>query len=236
VEQEVSVSKATSEIPVFILAAGEGSRMFPFSSIMPKPLLPVGNRPFVRRIVEQLNGWPVTICCLEEDKPKFEWEFRDMRSVSFITSKQPKGTAGQLEGIPSVKLGKYFLVWYGDVLVGSYQTAIEDCAAGFDASLVMCSSIQTDYGTPRIDDKGNIIEFKEKSPIRHTMWTGVAVFKTRSVLPYLRRGEDFASDVFPAMLRDGRTLHTFMEDRYVDIGTYDAYRKVQAMAWKKRIW
>ena len=230
------MSKVTSEIPVFILAAGEGSRMFPFSSIIPKPLLPVGNRPFIRRIVEQMNGWPVTICCLKKDLPQFEWEFRDMRSVSFIVSERPEGTAGQLEGIPPKKLGKYFLIWYGDVLIGSYLTAVKDCAAGFDANLVMCSKIQTDYGTPWIDDQGNITEFKEKSPLRHTIWTGVAVFKTESALPYLRRGKDFASDVFPAMLRDGRTLHTFMEDRYVDIGTYDAYMKVQIRAQNGEFW
>jgi NDP-sugar pyrophosphorylase family protein len=122
------------------------------------------------------------------------------------------------------------------VLVGSYLTAVEGCTAGFDANLVVCSKIQTDYGTPRIDGEGNIVEFKEKAPIRHIMWTGVAVFKTKSVLPYLRRGNDFATDVFPAMLRDGKTLHTFVEDRYVDIGTYDAYRRVQAMARKKKFW
>ncbi len=228
--------KVTSEIPVFILAAGEGSRMFPFSSVVPKPLLPVGNRPFIRMIVEQMNGRPVTICCLEKDKSSFEWEFRDVQSVSFMATKEPRGTAGQLEGIPPKKLGKYFVVWYGDVLVGSYLAAVEDCAAGFDANLVVCSKILTDYGTPQIDGEGNIVEFKEKAPIRHAMWTGVAVFKTESVLPYLRRGNDFATDVFPAMLRDGKTLHTFVEDRYVDIGTYDAYRKVQAMALKKKLW
>ena len=73
-------------INVFLLAAGESSRMFPISTIMEKSLLPVDGKPVISHIVDNLRKCDkvgkITSCCLKKFEKQFEHEFRDIHIVN----------------------------------------------------------------------------------------------------------------------------------------------------------
>src|SRR5947208_13638966 len=105
-----------------ILAGGKGSRLAPFTSVIPKPLLPVGDTPILEIIIRQLAaaGFDHITLTLGYMSTYFHAFIAQHRSLSrlaridFVEEEQPTGTAGSLASVPN--LHGTFLVMNGDIL------------------------------------------------------------------------------------------------------------------------
>ena len=218
----------------YVLAAGEGTRLWPISQVIPKCLLPVKGKPAVTVIAENLlyllGIEHVDICCLTKDLPLFQHEFRDFGKVGFIPTENPAGTAGQ---IASETFGGPILVWYGDCLVDVTKEFIISAETSLFSTpqmlgVLLCTTkARSDFGRVVIGAQNNLItRFDEKPLLEGLTWTGVAVFSPE-IKGYLESGKDFARDVFPLILREGGRLFAYItEAEYVDIGNVEAYRRV----------
>jgi mannose-1-phosphate guanylyltransferase len=81
-----------------VLAGGKGERLFPFSSIIPKCLIPVAGKPCVRWIIEdaiQQGFKDIVLCINKKDQSNFKYEFRDL-DIKFSVSTQSKSTVDEL--------------------------------------------------------------------------------------------------------------------------------------------
>jgi NDP-sugar pyrophosphorylase family protein len=222
-------------IPLYILSAGEATRMFPFGTLLPKALLPFNGKPFIRSILAKIpSSFQPKVCCLENDQALFEWELRDLE-IPLITTDTPQGTGGQFGN--DMDEADIFGVWYGDCLAecnlqAAVDTMDEDSA---DAELIVCSVLPTEYGKVEIDRRDFLIyNFTEHAHLTQTFWTGIGVFKTGPILPYLKKGTDLAKDIFPKMINDGKKLHAIIEEDYLDIGTYASYMQARKR-FEKRV-
>ena len=221
----------------FILGAGLGTRLFPFSFVIPKVLLPVGNKPCIRWIVDSIirQGFKedIFICCLRRDLDLFQHEFRDAE-VQFIISEEPLGSAGQLYSVKDM-ITEDFVVWYGDDLIALDLDDLffEYKKNNSDAMLVVTPNVPTDFGIVNFDEKLRFIKhFEEKHFVGKDVWSGVAVFD-KSVKKYLRKNWDFARDVFSKMLKDGCKLQVYVSNSvWFDIGNVASYMKANELARK----
>ena len=220
---------------VYILCAGEGTRMWPFSALLPKPMWPINGKPCVRRIVEHIltqDGFSPVIVGLSKDRALYEHEFRDLKDkIEVVLFNQPLGTAGHINKLRDETSNNSFAIWYGDDLIDiSLEDVYEDHqGTQADATLVLTNKLKIDYGLVDVDGK-IITSFGEKPYLTSPAWTGIAIL-TKAVLPYMAKNKDFANDVFPAMIRDGKHVVAYISDKeWLDIGTISAYLRVNQLA------
>lgn len=222
----------------FVLAAGKGERLWPFTAVLPKTLWPVGGMPSVRWIIERLDSQlkdleSTYLICLKKDKPLFDHEFRDM-NVTIYSTTDPLGTAGQVaDAVEHLNLKKEneLLVHYGDCLVNAdYGKLIDrhrDAHAA--ATLLLTSEARSEYGQAQVESS-EIIGFVEKPVLGFPTWTGVAVMNSIAH-GFCAVGKDLGADVFPRLLKMQLHLACLMiAAPYWDIGTFRSYSAVNELA------
>lgn len=224
-----------------ILAAGEGSRLFPFTAAIPKPLMPIAGKPLLVRIVKKLEEEdfsPITVVCLTEFADQFQYH---LPNVHLTWHDGPLGTAGEIHFLREV-LEEEFLVYYGDIWTDASMKAManwwnaEDLAL---AALAYAPKLQVDKGVPVLDVTGpvdntwpvarftDIKEVREKPEINVPNLAGIGIFK-RDILRYARPGEDLNRDsLAQALLRGERVLAYELPDGYLDIGSFYAFKQAQ---------
>ena len=113
--------KILKYIPTLIMAGGEGTRMKPFTNILPKPLIPINDKPVIVHIMEKFKNQGVsnfifTVNHKAEIIKAYFKELRNKDKIQFINEKLPLGTAGSLSVLQN-KIKKSFFVINCDTIV-----------------------------------------------------------------------------------------------------------------------
>ena len=220
-----------------ILAGGEGTRLRPLTSNQPKPMIPLVNKPMMEHIVGLLvqHGFDdivVTVAFLANQIRDYFGDGSDFGvTMRYATEDSPLGTAGAVRNA-SAELDDTFLVISGDVLTDIDLTTLvkahRDAAATASIALEHVED-PLEFGIVITNPDGTIERFLEKPTwgqvFSDTVNTGIYVCEPE-VFDFIPEGEvvDFSSDVFPALLDGGHTLHGHVADGYwEDVGTLDAY-------------
>ena len=218
-----------------ILAGGEGTRLRPLTSTVPKPVVPLVDRPFVRFMLDWLRGHgvdDVVMSCghlasgvrnVLGDGSAFGITLR------YMEEREPLGTGGALKFAEPL-LDERFVMLNGDVLTDLDVTAqIEQHErTGAVATLALTPvDDPSAYGLVRTDGDGAVTEFVEKPSPDHVdtpnISAGVYVLE-RAVLDLLEPDQpaSIERDVFPRLVGDG--LYGCVADGYwLDIGTPERY-------------
>lgn len=225
-----------------VLAAGKGTRLFPLTGEVPKPLAPVVDKPVIQHIFELLarnsvDEVSVNVHYLADiilDYYGEETRFDGM-SVGFSREKKLMGTAGGVKRLGE-RFDDTFVVIMGDALTDVNVRDVvafhkEQQASATIALMRVADTSQ--YGVVELDAGNNIVGFQEKpaaeDAISDLANTGIYVLEPE-VLDYIPDETffDFAKDVFPRLLEDGVKFAGYEGDFYwSDIGTLEAYRTAQ---------
>ena len=233
-----------------IMAGGEGSRLRPLTSNLPKPMLPIANRPMMEHIVLLLKQHGITdvvatVQFLASLIRNYFGDGSDLGvSLSYANEEVPLGTAGSVLGARDLLSGT-FLVISGDALT---DIDLEEVVAfhrkrGAAATLVL-KHVQDplEFGIVMTQEDGRIERFLEKPTwgqvFSDTINTGIYVLEPEilDLIPP-EQPYDFSSELFPAMLDKGLPLFGFVTDAYwTDVGNTDAFLQAQydALAGKVR--
>lgn len=218
-----------------ILAGGEGTRLRPLTSTVPKPVVPLVDRPFIAFMLDWLRGHgvdDVVISCgfmasgvhnVLGDGSAYGIRLR------YVEEPRPLGTGGAVKWAEDL-LDERFLMLNGDVLTDIDLTAQlaqhERTGARATIALVPVEDPSA-YGLVRRNDDGSVREFLEKpsaDQIDTNLVNAGAYVLHRDVLAGLRRGErvSIERDVFPTLVNDG--LYGYEASGYwLDIGTPERY-------------
>ena len=224
---------------VVILAGGEGTRLRPYTTVFPKPLMPIGDRPVLDIVVRQLKAhgfYRVTVATgyLAELIEAF---FRDGEAygipIDYYREREPLGTVGALALIDGLA-EQDILVMNGDVLTDiDYRELLERHSAS-DAAATIATKvrhIQISLGVLRFDDDGDptrLTGYDEKPAIDFTASMGVYCFAPRA-LAYIRPGErlDFP-DLILRLIAAGEVVRAWPSSNYwLDIGRPGDYEQAQ---------
>lgn len=220
-----------------IMAGGQGSRLRPLTCDIPKPMVPVANRPMMEYVIKllchhDLRDIAITTCYLPES---IEDYFDDGRAwgvrLHYVIEDRPLGTAGSVKNVATY-LDETFLVISGDSLTDlDLQSAIayhrEKQAL---ATLVLTRVISPlEYGVVFTDGEGRIERFLEKPSwgevFSDTVNTGIYILEPTvlSMIPFGTQF-DFSRDLFPLLLENGEPLYGYITDGYwSDIGNLEQY-------------
>jgi mannose-1-phosphate guanylyltransferase len=217
-----------------ILAGGEGTRLRPLTSTVPKPVVPLANRPFISYMIEWLISHGVTdvvMSCgfLADGVREVLGEGDGSVSISYITEPEPLGTAGAVR-LARDMLEERLFVLNGDVLTDYDLSALAHFHLERKASATIALIPVDDpsaYGLVRTDDDGSIKQFLEKpkpEEIDTNLINAGAYVLEREVVDGIATGRpvSFEREVFPSLV--GAGLYGFAVSGYwLDIGTPERY-------------
>ena len=217
-----------------ILAGGKGTRLKPYTTSFPKPLMPVGDRPIIEIVIGQLaeggfDDITIAVGHLAELITTFLGDgSKHGVSIKYHREEKPMGTAGPLRDMRR-ELDDTFLLMNGDVLsdIDLKKLVRWHKKKGAMATVVLARRKQNvDYGTVEIDRSGRICGWVEKPDLDLLVSTGIYVLEPEALkfIPS-RRKFDFP-DLVKALMAAKKPVHGYVHEGYwLDIGRPDDYQK-----------
>jgi NDP-mannose synthase len=219
-----------------ILAGGLGTRLRPYTAVLPKPLMPVGDRPILDIIVRQLrrHGFERLTIVTGHLAELIEVFFGDGEryevAIDYYRESEPLGTVGALALLDG--LDEHFLVTNGDVLTDlDFGLLLEDHrTSGVTATIASHTrDVQVSLGVLKFGDEqdtNRITGFVEKPVYHYDVSMGVYAF-SRRVVDFIEPGERLdLPDLVLRLLDAGeevRGRRPREEDYWLDIGRHDDY-------------
>ncbi len=233
-----------------VLVGGEGTRLRPLTSTVPKPALTLVDRPFLAYMIEWLAGHGVTevvlACGFLPDVLREALAGEEDRagvSIRYVVEPERRGTAGAIRFAADelgADLDDRFLALNGDVLTDLDLSALLGAHAERQASATLGLHPVEDssaYGLVHSGPEGAVLEFLEKTgeSVPGEVNAGMYVLE-RSVLDLIPPGEEVSieRDVFPRLVGNG--LHGLRLDGYwMDIGTPERYLQASWDILERRV-
>ncbi len=231
----------SKNLKAMVMAAGMGSRLEPITLKLPKPLIPVMNRPLMDIILSQLHNIGVnevisnTYYLANQIIDRYKSNKLGIK-FNYIKETELSGTAG---GVKKCQFffdeGEDFIVISGDVLTtADIKEGIEiHKKSGAIATIGVKQvphELVSHFGVVVTDEKGYITEFQEKPPLEEAksnlINTGIYIFNYK-IFDYIPENTfyDFAKNVFPKLLTEGQ-INTFkIAEYWNDIGTIGQYKQ-----------
>jgi len=220
---------------VVILAGGQGSRLRPYTTILPKPLLPVGEIPILEIIIRQLKhyGFKNILIATGYLAELIEAYFGDGRRwgvcICYVRESKPLGTAGAL------KLARHteddFLVLNGDVLTDMnfaafFKWHIRQKACG--SIVIKERRIKGDFGVVEVGPAHELISYREKPEHQSFVSIGVNAFNRRAK-SYINPGESIGiPDLMVRIKEKSQWVCCFqVHDQWLDLGRFEDLEQAQ---------
>lgn len=224
---------------VVILAGGSGTRAYPYTEYLPKPMMPVGGKPILLRVMEIYARQGFTEFVLSVGyRKEVILDYFEGRSlgwtVDIVDTGAQTDTGGRIHGCRHL-LGDTFMATYADGLSDVVLADLLDFhrRAGRLATITSVP-LRSQYGTIEADAEGVIQDFREK-PVLREHWINAGFFVMEKRIFDHWRGENLERDVFPNLL-PGRHLATYRHDGFFkSMDTYKDQQEIEAMYAEGRL-
>jgi NDP-mannose synthase len=227
--------RPAAPVRAVVLAGGLGTRLRPYTTVIPKPLVPIGNRPVLEHIIRSLGkcgvdridlcvshlGELILVYLANADLPP------DLE-LAFHWEREPLGTAGALGAIDNLE--GTFIAVNGDVLTNLDYRKVVEFHREREATLTVAmrsQRVNLDLGVIECDD-GVVHGFIEKPALSYQVSMGVYVYDERA-LRFLPEGQCQFPDLVLRLLEAGERVAAFQSDAdWFDIGTMGEYERAAA--------
>jgi mannose-1-phosphate guanylyltransferase len=222
-----------------IQAGGKGMRLRPYTTVLPKPLLPVGSKPVLELLLRWVrrNGFTdvyITTGYLGHLIRAFcgdghQWDMH----ITYSEEREPLGTIGALNLLRQ-ELDEPFLVINGDVLtdlnIGGFIRSHRASGAALSVA-TMQRSIRMDFGVIEVE-QGKVVLFREKPRLSHLVSMGIYCMEPE-ILQHIPSGIPFGFDDLVFRMMDVKApVNAFQHNGFwLDVGRIEDFQKAQNMDW-----
>lgn len=215
---------------VVILAGGKGTRAYPFTEYLPKPMMPVGGKPILVQIMQLFaaQGHREFVISVGHRKEVildyFSHKSYDL-DITIVDTGEETDTAGRIHRCRHL-LGNQFMATYGDGLSDVPINKLIDFHNGHDGLVTLTSvPLPSQYGTVEFDENNRVTGFREK-PRLMSHWINAGFFVMDSKVFQHWDGSNLEREVFP-VLQDKGLLYTYRHDGFFK--SMDTYKDQQEM-------
>ncbi len=216
-----------------VLAGGKGARLAPYTRVIPKPLMPIGDMPILEVLLRQVKCAGVDDVILtvghmaELLQAFFQNGERLAVPIRYSYEEKPLGTAGPLSRISG--LDESFLVMNGDVLTTLNFRQLVDFHRRSGAMVTVAvhpREVKIDLGVLKLDGDNRVVDYIEKPTYKFDVSMGIYVFdpRVKDFIPY-DQYLDFP-DLILKLLAAGEVVKVFRFIGYwMDLGRPDDYQQ-----------
>lgn len=227
-------NKKLKPLKVVIMAGGKGKRLWPVTTVLPKPLIPIGENTLIENIMgkfkdQGLNKFLVTI---NFKKELIKAYFKDSLlnfNISFLEEKKPLGTAGSLFFLQKFKPQDYFVTNCDNIIDINYGNIFEfHKQKKSDLTIVgNTKNINISYGQILLDDNGQFLELKEKPKIKILINSGLYILGKRVIKIIPRNIKLDMNQLIGLCKSKGLKVDVYpIEDEsWIDVGQWKEYKK-----------
>ena len=225
-----------------IQSGGKGTRLRPYTMVLPKPLMPVGAKPVLELLLKWLRrngtrdayittgylGHLIRTVCGDGR----QWDLR----IKYTEEQEPLGTIGALSLLRE-EIDGTFLVINGDVLTDLNLNAFAAHHHEHGCALTIAAAtrkMKMDFGVIE-ENAGRVTRFREKPILSHVVSMGVYCMEPE-ILNYIPAGIPFGfDDLILCLLGRGVPVATFMHGGlWLDIGRVEDFHRAQELAWDEQ--
>lgn len=233
-ETEIKNTNKKLKNKVVIMAGGKGTRLLPFTQVLPKPLIPIGENTVIETIINKFLNYglkhyylivnyksKILKAYFEELNPKYKYEF--------INELKPLGTIGGIKKLKNKFKSDFFVTNCDIVVDADYQDIIKfHKLNNNDITIIVSTKAQIlPYGVCKIDNKGKLEELIEKPELDFLINVGLYVIKP-SILNLIPTNKYFD---FPDLIKVAKNknkqigIYPIYDNKWFDIGQWSEYQK-----------
>lgn len=234
-DEEIKVNRKLSA-PVVIMAGGLGTRLYPYTKILPKPLIPVGEIPIAEHIINRfkLFGCKEFFLIINHKKNMIKAYFNEIDkdySIRYIDEDKPLGTGGGLSLLKGM-IDSTFILSNCDILIDEdYEKIFEYHKKEQNIITMICSlkRIVIPYGVIEIDENGAIESMKEKPEMSFFTNTGVYIVEPRIIEEMEpNKHVDFPNLIESYKLKGEKIgIYPISEKSWMDMGQIDELEEMR---------
>lgn len=227
---------ALSEVAIIIMAGGKGTRLYPYTKILPKPLIPIGDIPILERIINRFCDYGATeyYMTVNYKKNMIKAHFAEMEpsySIEYVEEDKPLGTGGSIKLIKK-KFDRPVIVTNCDTLINADYEDIyrHHVTSGNKMTMVSAlKNIEVPYGVVHSTENGVITGLEEKPKLSYFINTGMYIVDADMLekIPddTLFHMTDLANLLMGEGLQVG--MYPISEDSFLDMGEFEEMRRME---------
>lgn len=234
VNQNFIISAKPLNCPVVIQAGGLGTRLYPYTKVLPKPLIPVGDYPIIELIMRRFVDFGCTefYIIVNHKKEMIKSYFAEIENkykITFIDETTPLGTAGGLS-LMKGKIDKPFILANCDTFL---DCDFSDCyerhlMSGDEVTMISANiNFKIPYGIITVDENNEILELKEKPQLDVLTNVGVYVVNPRIIEEIEENTKTHMTEVCEKYMKDKKCgTYIIQENEWNDMGELDKLNKM----------
>jgi dTDP-glucose pyrophosphorylase len=234
-ENDEIIQKQVLNLPVVIMAGGKGTRLEPFTKVLPKSLLPIHEKPIIEHIIERfqkyhINDFWLTVNHKSRILKAFFEEVQPDYNVHFLDENEPLGTAGSLKFFEG-KFDQSFFVTNCDTIINCDYAELYDFhkSNGYEITLVASMKLHCiPYGTCVLNGEGDLEQIKEKPEFHFLVNTGLYILNPK-VLDFIPENKFYhITELIEDLKKAGKKVGVYpiSEEAWIDVGQWAEYKKV----------
>ena len=221
------------ELPVVIMAGGFGTRLRPLTNVLPKPLIPIGDKTMLEEIMDRFctygcNDFFVSVNYKAELIEFYVNNLKLPQNINFFKEEKPQGTAGSLSLLKG-KIDKTFFVSNCDILIDQDYSEILAFHREQKNELTIVAALkhyQIPYGTLETGAGGELLAIKEKPDMAIWVNTGMYILEPSLLNEIPTEGVFHITQLIERLKESGRKVGVFpvSEGSWLDTGEWDEYK------------
>ena len=235
-EKKTAAKKPQIDLPVVMMAGGMGTRLYPYTKILPKPLIPIGEIPIAEHIINRFTpfGCKDIHLIVNYKKNMIKAYFNEVEkdyTVNYVDEEKPLGTGGGLSLLRG-KINKTFILTNCDILIEEDISKIYDFHRKNGNVITMVCALQNfqiPYGVVTLGEGGSIEKMEEKPSVSFFTNTGCYIVEPE-VIDAIRDNEAIG---FPTVIENYRAagrnvgVYPIGEGAWMDMGQMDELEKMR---------
>ena len=216
-------------VPLVVMAGGKGARLYPFTKILPKPLIPIGDTPILDRIIGRFGQYGVqdVYLILNHRRNMIKAYYNETcppYNIHFVDEERPLGTGGGLSLLKGEISGTFFLSNCDCLLDTDYLCMYEYHKSHGNAMtmVVAAKNMGIPYGVVDLDKEGNLRAVREKPEYSFLVNTGIYVMEPE-VIDFMKRDEPIdVPDLAKCLMASGYKVggYPITEKSWLDMGQF----------------
>jgi dTDP-glucose pyrophosphorylase len=227
-------SKRRLNVPVVIMAGGKGTRMEPFTKVLPKPLIPIHDKTIIEHIIDSFlnlgcQNFHLTVNYKNKVIKAYFEELNPVYNVLFYNETEPLGTAGSL-GYLKGSFKEPFFVTNCDIIVKTDYRSVYEFHQKHNYDITLVASFKEyiiPYGTCELNEEGHLSHINEKPKYDFLINTGLYILSP-SILELIKKNQFYhITHLIEDAKNQGKKIGVFPidEEDWIDIGQWAEYKK-----------